>query len=134
MYDVAMTFLLGVPPLAEYAYEDPYDSNDHGLEWRHGIPVPLFQVLSQVNSWRVGSQARLDDWQTLERLVVGWKPLCDGLDEASATDIANAERIVIEEGWRHVVLIYIYMVYYRIFYYLSRLQTKLLGYMQGLIS
>jgi hypothetical protein len=133
MYDVSVAFLLGVPSLAEYAYEDPCDSNDYGLEWRHKVPVVLFQIISQVNSWRAGSRSSLDDWQTLEKVVIEWKAPCDGLDESSTSDIANVERAIVE-GWRHAVLIYIYMVCCRIFYGPSRLHKKSLGYMRGLIT
>jgi hypothetical protein len=109
-YDTIIAFLLGAPPLAEYGYDNKYSHNLHGFEWTCGIPFALLQVMSQVNSWRAQSRVRLDDWQVLEQRVLGWEPSSTSLDETSATDCANIARAKIQEGWKHVVLIYIYMV------------------------
>ncbi|KAF8749497.1 hypothetical protein RHS01_10029 [Rhizoctonia solani] len=56
--DVILPFLLGAPPLAEYAYERSCDHDQ--FEWVHGIPISLFQTVSQVNSWRAGSKVFLE--------------------------------------------------------------------------
>ncbi|EUC67674.1 fungal Zn(2)-cys(6) binuclear cluster domain protein, putative [Rhizoctonia solani AG-3 Rhs1AP] len=109
LYDVITPFVLGVPPFVEYVYDGECDSISHGLEWIHGIPVLLLQVLSQVNSWRTSSRIALGDWEDLERRVLTWQPSCDMLTEDSATESVYAARVALQEGWRHVVLIYIYM-------------------------
>jgi hypothetical protein len=108
LYDVMLSFLLGVTSLVEYAYEGTCDQD--GFEWIHGIPTILFQVISQVNSSRAGSRVRLDDWHTLERCVLTWQSSYVFPDAPSVPDRETVERATVQEGWRHVVLIYIYMV------------------------
>ncbi|CAE6420617.1 unnamed protein product [Rhizoctonia solani] len=109
MYDTIASLLLGVLPLVEYGYDGQCDPASHEIEWIHGIPVPLIEIISQVNSWRAGSRvAPLDDWRNLERCVLAWQPqLAVAKDEEFSAQIAA--RLAIQEGWRHVALIYIYM-------------------------
>ncbi|CAE6473491.1 unnamed protein product [Rhizoctonia solani] len=108
-YDTIVAFLFGVPPLAEYGYNHEYGPEPQGFEWSYGIPTALLQIVSQVNSWRYCSRVALDDWQTLEKQVLGWESSYALLDEASSADPASVARNAVQEGWRHVVLIYIYM-------------------------
>ncbi|GAB1520304.1 hypothetical protein RhiTH_003378 [Rhizoctonia solani] len=107
IYDMATGFLLGVPPLLEYDYYGKCDPVSHGSEWIHGVPAPLVEIISQINSWRAGFKVPLDDWRVLESRVMAWKvqplPIEDGDSRM------NVARLAIQEGWRHVVLIYIYM-------------------------
>jgi hypothetical protein len=110
LYDVISAFLFGMPSLAEYGYDGECGPENHGFEWVHGIPVTLFQVISQVNSWRNGAQVRLSDWQTLERRVLDWKSRYPLLNKIPGAGGASTERAIVQEGWRHVLLIYIYMV------------------------
>ncbi|KAJ1305581.1 hypothetical protein OPQ81_000581 [Rhizoctonia solani] len=110
MCDTIAALVLGVPPLVEYAYNGECDPESHGLEWIHGVPVTLIKAISQVNSWRSGSRVTLDDWQALERCVLAWEPQPvnykpDGEDSATG----SVARLAVQESWRHVVLIYIYM-------------------------
>ncbi|CAE6467875.1 unnamed protein product [Rhizoctonia solani] len=109
IYDTVTSLLLGVLPLVEYDYDGECDSASHGFEWMHGIPVPLIETISKVNSWRAGSRAApLDDWHNLESHVLAWQPqLAVAEDEEFGVDITV--RLAIQEGWRHVTLIYIYM-------------------------
>ncbi|CAE6444611.1 unnamed protein product [Rhizoctonia solani] len=109
LYEAVSAFLLGLPPLVEYGYDGECDSEHFGFEWTYGTPVTLIQVILQVNSWRAGSRVRLDDWQTLERRVTTWKSPYATLDGACANDSAGEGRAAVQEGWRHVALIYIYM-------------------------
>ncbi|CAE6412276.1 unnamed protein product [Rhizoctonia solani] len=109
MYDTATALILGVSPLVEYGYDGECDPVSHGLEWVHGVPVALAEVIAQVNSWRAGSRAPpLHNWEILERRVLDWEPQ----SIKSETDSSGAEmvaRLALHEGWRHVALIYIYM-------------------------
>ncbi|KAL5633771.1 hypothetical protein ACGC1H_005836 [Rhizoctonia solani] len=109
LYDAITPFLLGVSPFVEYVYDGECDSRSHGLEWIHGVPVLFLQVLSQVNSWRASSRVIQGNWEALERRVLAWHPPSDVLTEDSATESVNTARVAVQEGWRHVVLIYIYM-------------------------
>ncbi|CAE6465291.1 unnamed protein product [Rhizoctonia solani] len=106
MYDVILAFLLGTTPLIEYGYEGGCEYD--GFEWIHGIPSAFLQIISQVNSWRAGSRVHLDDWYTLERRVLAWESPYAMLEKCSP-DSASFERATVQEGWRHVLLIYIYM-------------------------
>jgi hypothetical protein len=115
-YDVISAFLFGVPPLAEYGYGSGHDFQQHNIEWMHGIPVEFLYVISQINSWKAGSRSGLDDWQTLESHVLAWKSRNAPLDIASPSEVANIERATVQEAWRHVLLIYIYMVIPLLFY------------------
>ncbi|KDN33694.1 hypothetical protein RSAG8_13213, partial [Rhizoctonia solani AG-8 WAC10335] len=110
IYDTVAAFVLGVPPLVQYGYDGECDSSSHGLEWIHGIPVALLDAISQVNSWRAGPRVPLDYWEVLERRVLAWQPSSAVRTEDSAAESASAARVAVQEGWRHAVLIYIYMV------------------------
>ncbi|KAH7323350.1 hypothetical protein B0J17DRAFT_240932 [Rhizoctonia solani] len=109
MYDTAAALVLGVPPLVEYGYDCECDPTSHGLEWIHGVPVALVQIISQINSWRAGSRVvPLGDWEGLERRLLAWEPrvmVPDGKD----SDTGSVGRLAIQESWRHAALIYLYM-------------------------
>ncbi|CEL54926.1 hypothetical protein RSOLAG1IB_07418 [Rhizoctonia solani AG-1 IB] len=106
VYDTATAFILGVPSLIEYNYDGTCDTTSHGSQWIHGVPVPLVEIISQINSWRNGSRTRLDNWDTLERRALAWEIQLLPIDGDSRMNVA---RLAIQEGWKHVVLIYIYM-------------------------
>ncbi|CAE6505723.1 unnamed protein product [Rhizoctonia solani] len=107
LYDTTTALVLGVPPLVEYDYDGECNPISHGFQWVHGVPVTLIEVISQINSWRAGSTATaLDDWRTLERRVMSWQaqPLV-----TEEEPVGNVGRLAVQEGWRHVALIYLYM-------------------------
>ncbi|CUA68592.1 hypothetical protein RSOLAG22IIIB_07966 [Rhizoctonia solani] len=109
VYDTIASMLLGIPPLVEYGYDNECKqvSPSHSFEWLHGIPSALIGVISQVNSWRAGSRVTpLDDWQKLETCALGWQSQLAAEDEAGYN---LTVKLAIQEGWRHVTLIYIYM-------------------------
>ncbi|KAF8693873.1 Nodulation protein, partial [Rhizoctonia solani] len=110
MHDAMLSFLLGLPPLVEYGYDCEYDSKYSGYEWSYGIPVALLQIVTQVSSYRAGSRASIEDWKTLEMRVLNWKSQYSIMQGTSATESVTRKRVVVQEGWRHVTLIYIYMV------------------------
>ncbi|CAE6473304.1 unnamed protein product [Rhizoctonia solani] len=110
IYDIATALVLGTPPLVEYGYDCECDPASHGLEWIHGVPIALVETISQVNSWRAGSRvAPLDDWRNLERRVLAWEPQ-SVVVEGEQFGTESVARLAVQEGWRHVALIYIYMV------------------------
>ncbi|KAH7337617.1 hypothetical protein B0J17DRAFT_756674 [Rhizoctonia solani] len=99
MYDIATSLVLGVPPLVEYGYDGECDPTSYDLEWLHGIPVPLVETISQVNSWRGGSRvAPLNDWQNLEQRILAWQPR-PIIAETEDYSTRNMERLAIREGW-----------------------------------
>ncbi|EUC61338.1 fungal Zn(2)-cys(6) binuclear cluster domain protein [Rhizoctonia solani AG-3 Rhs1AP] len=125
IYDIATALVLGTPPLVEYGCDCECNPASHGLEWIHGVPVALVETISQVNSWRAGSRvAPLDDWRNLERRVLAWEPqpvVVEG-DEIGTESVA---RLAVQEGWRHVALIYIYMGMSGASSHDSRVQTSI---------
>ncbi|KAJ1305584.1 hypothetical protein OPQ81_000582 [Rhizoctonia solani] len=107
LYDTVSSLVLGIPPLVDYGYDEECDPGSHGLEWVHGIPVALMEIISQINTWRAGSRiAPMDNWQVLERRVLAWQPVGQGSEDSVTGSVA---RLAVQESWRHVVLIYIYM-------------------------
>jgi hypothetical protein len=113
-YEVVSAFLLGLPPLVDYMYDSECSPNSTypGSRWIHGIPVLFLQIISQVNSCRAHPRVYSDDWQSLEERVLTWKsphPMPDN-SSTSAGDTVDVARDTLQEGWRHVLLIYIYMV------------------------
>ncbi|CAE6365235.1 unnamed protein product [Rhizoctonia solani] len=109
MYDTATALVLGIPPLVEYGYDGECDPASHGLEWVHGVPIALAEIIAQVNSWRAGSRVTpLDDWEILERRVLVWEPQL-AVSEGENYGTESVARLAVQEGWRHVALIYIYM-------------------------
>jgi hypothetical protein len=106
MYDTTASLVLGIPPLVDYGYGGEHDSASL-LQWIHGVPTVLVETISRINKWRAGY--RVDNWQALEGRILSWQPLLiksDG-DDSGAETMA---RLAVQESWRHVVLIYLYMV------------------------
>ncbi|CUA67701.1 hypothetical protein RSOLAG22IIIB_13532 [Rhizoctonia solani] len=123
MYDAITPLLLGTPPLVEYGYNGECDPASHNLEWLHGIPVVFIEIISQVNSWRAGSRAPpLDDWHKLEMRVLAWQSQLKA--EGNASDNLTV-KLAIQEGWKHVVLIYIYMGMCGVSSHDARVQTSI---------
>ncbi|QRW20083.1 Fungal Zn(2)-Cys(6) binuclear cluster domain [Rhizoctonia solani] len=110
VHDVLTVLLLGVPLLVEYGYDGDHEPENPMFEWIHGIPATFLEVMAQINSRRTGSRVRLDDWQTLEERVLFWKSRYAMLNDAPVPGSDDAERVAVQEGWRHLLLIYIYMV------------------------
>ncbi|KAF8688486.1 hypothetical protein RHS03_09573, partial [Rhizoctonia solani] len=123
IYDMATGFLLGVPPLLEYDYYGKCDPVSHGSEWIHGVPAPLVEIISQINSWRAGFKVPLDDWRVLESRVMAWE--VQPLPTEDGDSRMNVARLAIQEGWRHVVLIYIYMGICGVSSHYSRVQASI---------
>jgi hypothetical protein len=128
-YDVILPFLLGLPPLAEYEHEGVYECSCDGTEVKdiNGIPVTLLEIILQVNSWRAGARVYRHDWQALEQRVLSWE-LPYNWSEASSAATSTSVRgatVRVQEGWRHVLLIYIYMVCLQSFIPLPRIQLNM---------
>jgi hypothetical protein len=109
-YDTIGALLLGVPSLVEYAYDGEFDSETPGFDWVHGIPAALIKIVAQVNSYRAGSIFSVNNWETLERRTWAWKSQRNLLDASPDSQNVNQARDAVQEGWRHLLLIYIYMV------------------------
>ncbi|CAE6365170.1 unnamed protein product [Rhizoctonia solani] len=107
LYDAATAFALGVPSLVEYGYDGECDPTSHGYQCVHGVPVPLVEIISQVNSWRTGSRASLYDWRTLEGRAMAWQAQPLPIEDEDMK--VNVARLAVQESWRYVTLVYLYM-------------------------
>ncbi|CAE6355520.1 unnamed protein product [Rhizoctonia solani] len=125
IYDTATAFVLGVPPLVEYGYSNDFDCVSPGFEWIHGIPAALVEAISQINSWRAGSRAPpLDDWRILERHILAWQPQIR-IPEHEESVTECVARLAVQESWRYVVLIYLYMGMCQVSSHDSRVQASI---------
>ncbi|CAE7211729.1 unnamed protein product [Rhizoctonia solani] len=124
MFDTTATLVLGVPPLVEYGYDGECDPVAHALEFIHGAPVVFVETIAQVNSWRVGSRVPLDDWWILEKRVMDWQaqPLVGEEEEPTIESVA---KLAVQESWRQVALIYIYMGICGVSSHDTRVQTSI---------
>jgi hypothetical protein len=111
VYDTTTALILGLAPLVEYEYNYEPEGNSHALEWVHGIPVELLASIAQVNAWRAGTWGvAVDNWQSLERRALEWEPRLSNVLESEGLVVKRVARLAVQESWRHLVLIYIYMV------------------------
>jgi hypothetical protein len=108
LYDAATAFALGVPALVEYGHDGECAPTSHGYQCVHGVPVPLVEIISQINSWRTGSRTTLQDWQTLETRAITWQAQPLQIEDENAG--VNIARLAVQESWRYVTLVYLYMV------------------------
>ncbi|CAE6444633.1 unnamed protein product [Rhizoctonia solani] len=108
-YDTIAALLLGVTPLAEYGYDDECSKETPGFDWVHGIPSAFIEIVARVNSWRAGSRVPTNEWEALERRIWAWQSLYTLPKKGFDNKDINVARAAVQEGWRHVLLIYIYM-------------------------
>ncbi|KAG8779041.1 hypothetical protein FRC12_024671 [Ceratobasidium sp. 428] len=108
------SLMFGVAPLVEYDTSHPVirTREAHAMEWVHGCPVDFAFLVLKINTWRaqslVGRAAPDELLKEIEAAAWVWKPRCDyGPDHESWKIIA---RFATQEGWRHAVLIYLYLV------------------------
>ncbi|KAG9123768.1 hypothetical protein FRC07_014013 [Ceratobasidium sp. 392] len=107
----SLTF--GLPPLVEYDTSHPVirTRRVHAMEWIHGCPVEFAFSIIKINAWRAqnlnGTVAPNELWKEIEAAAWAWQPRGDyGPDCESSKLVA---RLATQEGWRHTVLIYLYM-------------------------
>ncbi|CAE6390607.1 unnamed protein product [Rhizoctonia solani] len=109
--DAMSSTLFGTTPLLCYdpcIQENSYSR--HPMEWMHGCPqvfVGWFVKLSVARSdtKQRGSTSPQIDWKIAEKEIQGWEPIINktNLSKDSIT------RLAVVEGWRHALLIHLYM-------------------------
>ncbi|CAE6530526.1 unnamed protein product [Rhizoctonia solani] len=106
-YDVTCSLVLGLPTLAEYDSSGfpVVPKADIPVEWVHGVPVELLVNIAEVHRWR--ACATHVDWGVLEMRTWAWR--WSQSDVQSEDSVEMVYRVAIQEAWRHVTLIYIYM-------------------------
>ncbi|CAE6438654.1 unnamed protein product [Rhizoctonia solani] len=109
LYDLATAFALGLPPLLDYDYDHNGECSPsfQSFQFVHGAPAIFVEILSQVNSWRAGATVTLDDWWVLEGRAMAWQ--AQSLEAQGGDLKGNAARLTVQESWRHITLVYIYM-------------------------
>ncbi|CAE6412745.1 unnamed protein product [Rhizoctonia solani] len=109
--DVVGSFILGLPQLISWdpvfipeLAHLPWD------EWIPGLPSYFLLVLCTVNTWRERNpHARnLNEWIQYERNILNWCPRHVYRPDASDS-WRTVGRLVIQEAFRHMTLIYLYM-------------------------
>ncbi|QRV96384.1 Fungal specific transcription factor domain [Ceratobasidium sp. AG-Ba] len=111
--DAITSLILGVPPLINFDTSHPaiIDNEPHPMEWVHGCPSELIIVVVKINMWRYhdsgGQPCPEHLWRELEAKTWGWRPRGDYSQDKNSSRCVV--RLAIQEGWRHTVLIYIYL-------------------------
>ncbi|KAG9123514.1 hypothetical protein FRC07_014840 [Ceratobasidium sp. 392] len=112
--DMVSSLTFGLPPVVEYDTSHPVITTRevHAMEWIHGCPVEFAFSIIKINAWRAqnlnGTVAPDELWKEIEAAAWVWQPRGDyGPDRESSKLVA---RFATQEGWRHAVLIYLYMV------------------------
>jgi hypothetical protein len=121
--DAVSSLVLGVPPSIDYDTSAPIARSEmscgsflgfiHPTEWIHGSPLELTTLIIKISLWRAKNpdveSAPDEIWKSLEAEAWAWAPRVSSpgaLDEPNQMVV----RMAVQEGWRHVGLIYLYMV------------------------
>ncbi|QRV96318.1 Fungal specific transcription factor domain [Ceratobasidium sp. AG-Ba] len=111
--DVLTSLTFGVPPVVEYDTSHPIipTIQAHPIEWVNGCPFEFVFSIARINQWRarrpdqrVGHDRILKE---IEADTWAWQPRCDYGPETESWKVVM--RHAVQEGWRHGVLIYLYM-------------------------
>ena len=112
--DALLALCFGVAPLVEY--DTSASATEIGrnvgtrIESAHGCAAIFAISIVKINVWRAHNRTPpvKHSWQEIEADIWSWKPRPhDGSPGDSWKTVA---RLAIQEGWRHVALIYLYMV------------------------
>ncbi|QRV96385.1 Fungal specific transcription factor domain [Ceratobasidium sp. AG-Ba] len=126
--DIVASLVFGTPPLIEYDTTHPMidSSVKHTMEWSYGCPPEFTFLIVKINQWRA---RRLDSchegpppWKEMDHLIWAWRSRCDyGPDPESGRLVM---RFSVQEGWRHALLIYLYMGMYGVTSHDPRVQSS----------
>ncbi|QRV96316.1 Fungal specific transcription factor domain [Ceratobasidium sp. AG-Ba] len=111
--DMTTSLTFGIPPLVEYDTSHPMiqSTEMHPMNWVHGCPVEFGYSLMKINQWRAqhpnGCAGQDPPWREIEADAWAWRPRCNYGPEAESEK--NIVRLAVQEGWRHALLIYLYM-------------------------
>ncbi|KAG8696951.1 hypothetical protein FRC08_006822 [Ceratobasidium sp. 394] len=111
--DALLSLVFGVPPSVEYDTSHPpiQTHKVHPTEWVHGCAVELAIAIVKINVWRAQNAAdgTASDppWNEIEAVVRAWHPRGDREPHNNSWKLIA--KLAVREGWRHAVLIYLYM-------------------------
>ncbi|KAG8736272.1 hypothetical protein FRC10_009489 [Ceratobasidium sp. 414] len=113
--DIILSLNTGRPMIFEYDVTQTPDIYEHipqvdnvGVQWMHGVPDHFLVMLARVNMLReeFAPNVNPEIVQELEAGIDGFKPT---LDE-SPDSYLKVARLAVQESWRQVMYIYLYMV------------------------
>ncbi|KAG8699682.1 hypothetical protein FRC08_005161 [Ceratobasidium sp. 394] len=110
LLDALHSMALGLPQVIEYdTSTPPLHLGIWPSEWVHGCPIDLQFALVEINK-RCNARIRVapePDWRPIEDRIKSWKPAVHALSgDDSWKTVAT---MVVQESWRHTLLIYLYM-------------------------
>ncbi|KAG8750936.1 hypothetical protein FRC12_012688 [Ceratobasidium sp. 428] len=111
--DSISSFTFGVPPLVEYDTSHPMieGQDSRAIGWIHGCPSRFMLLVVKINQWRAqhpnSCMEGSSPWKEIEEDAWAYRPSC-GYDPGSDSG-RHVLRVAVQEGWRHAVLIYLYM-------------------------
>ncbi|KAG8731410.1 hypothetical protein FRC12_019753 [Ceratobasidium sp. 428] len=110
LLDALHSMVYGLPQVIEYDTSTPLAPlGVWPCEWVHGCPIQLQFALVDINKHcnsriQVGPEL---DWRPIEHRIKSWQPTVQALSgNDSWKTIAT---MVVQESWRHSLLIYLYM-------------------------
>ncbi|KAG8791206.1 hypothetical protein FRC12_009876 [Ceratobasidium sp. 428] len=114
LWDTMTSLAFASPPVLQYDTQpttslslpkaDPVPEKI--LEWVYGCPQMIVMFIAKINGWRTGGLGSgMEYWRELERKLQLWVPVVDRADDSTG----RVMRLAVQEAWRHVVLIYLYM-------------------------
>ncbi|QRV82475.1 Fungal specific transcription factor domain [Ceratobasidium sp. AG-Ba] len=108
--ELITSLVFGTPPLVEYDTSHPAVQTDekHSIEGVHGCPAEFALSIAAINQWRAQHPKSYPEglpWKEIEDRICEWRP-ASGSDSESRRLVT---RFAAQEGWRHAVLIYLYM-------------------------
>ncbi|KAG9103298.1 hypothetical protein FRC06_011490 [Ceratobasidium sp. 370] len=118
LWDTMAALAFASSPLMRYDTRlrmnpDPSVTTAYGakvLEWVYGCPPMMIILIAKINACRVDKRIGqigpgYEDWRELEKELKRWSPLVDYVGDSTG----RVMRLAIQEGWRHAMLIYLYM-------------------------
>ncbi|KAG8683855.1 hypothetical protein FRC08_014030 [Ceratobasidium sp. 394] len=112
--EIVLSLSTGRPMLHQYDVTQTSDLSEHvlqvdnvGVRWMHGVPDHFLLMLARMHMLRDELGPNVDPWivQELEAGIDDFKP---GLDE-SLDSYLRVARLAVQEAWRQVMYIYLYM-------------------------
>jgi hypothetical protein len=111
LLDSVYSMAYALPQVIEYDTSiPPFQTEIQPVEWVHGCPIELQFALVEINA-RCNAQNRVGpepDWQPIERRIKSWQPMARTLPGNESWKAVAL--LAVQEGWRHTLLIYLYMV------------------------
>ncbi|QRV96386.1 Fungal specific transcription factor domain [Ceratobasidium sp. AG-Ba] len=88
--DNIFSLSFGLPPLVEYDTSHPViqSASSYPTEWVHGCPTRFMFSIIEEDTW-------------------AWRPT--GVSSSSSNSQGSIAQVAVHEGWRHALLIYLYM-------------------------